>query len=98
MSSTKNIEVKSTEYPIMYSYIYEREPQDIKRLYEKFKDILPQKKIVIKSRVITGYKIENGIPVPVYKNIKPKAAPKKAALKKVAPKKAALKKVAPKKA
>lgn len=67
---TKKTINKATEYPVIYSYIYERESQDIKRLAGKFKATRKTaKKTATKSnsaKVITGFKIEDGKAIPIY--------------------------------
>ncbi|TXF77787.1 hypothetical protein [Chryseobacterium sp.] len=58
---------KSVEYPIIYSYIYERESEDIKRLAGKFANA---KRSTTKKTgsvsVIRGFKIEGDKAVPIY--------------------------------
>jgi len=62
-----------SEYPIIYSYIYEREAQDIKRLSENFKSFKGKSGVPeTGKRAITSYRIEEGKVVPVYDDeIKP---------------------------
>jgi hypothetical protein len=61
---------KATEYPVIYSYIYERESQDIRRLAGNFKTTKrTTKKTANRSnstRIITGFKIEGGKAIPIY--------------------------------
>jgi len=70
---TKRTINKATEYPVIYSYIYERESQDIKRLAGKFKSTKKtRKKTATKSnsaRAITGFKIEDGKAIPIYSDM-----------------------------
>lgn len=72
--SKKNIrrrENKAIEYPVIYSYIYEREKEDILRLAEGFKNARRRKDEKIdENRIIIGYKIENGKAVPIYESRK----------------------------
>jgi len=64
-------ENKAIEYPVIYSYIYEREKEDILRLAEKFKNARKRKSEGIdKNRIIVGFKIENAKAVPIYKSVK----------------------------
>ena len=66
---------KNIEYPIIYSYIYEREAEDINRLADKFKGKRVRKISKEKiHRTITGYKIVRGKAVPIYKDDLEKAA------------------------
>ncbi|MHA8061485.1 hypothetical protein PQG22_09430 [Aquirufa beregesia] len=60
----KNYAVK---YPVIYSYIYERESQDINRLAGKFRSSrnLSVKKTST-NQSISGFRIENGIATPIY--------------------------------
>lgn len=64
----EKLQAKNIEYPIIYSYIYEREAEDINRLADKFRGKkikkIPQERI---NRTITGYRIEGGKAVPIYK-------------------------------
>lgn len=64
----KGIKVKSIDYPVIYSYIYERESEDIKRLADKFKHARikkPTGKVEVKT--IIAFRIdENGKLIPVY--------------------------------
>lgn len=64
-------ENKAIEYPVIYSYIYEREREDILRLAERFKNTRRRKDEKIEeNRIIIGYKIENGKAVPIYESRK----------------------------
>mgnify|MGYP006176897253 CR=1 FL=1 len=67
---TKKTINKATEYPVIYSYIYERESQDIRRLAGKFKGVKKTaKKTSTKSnstKVIIGFNIEDGKAIPIY--------------------------------
>ena len=73
ITTVKNIEVKSIEYPVIYSYIYERESQDIKRLAGKFKNARVKKTsnaVVVKT--ITSFKLDkDGKIIPIYESSKP---------------------------
>ncbi|GEM_PF-1412857 len=62
---------KSIEYPIIYSYIYERESEDIKRLARKFATTkkTPHEKTGATS-AIRGFRIENGEAIPIYSEAK----------------------------
>lgn len=51
-------------YPPIYTYIYEREPQDMARIYEEHKSISDQPK---KTKKITGFKLVGGKLVAVSK-------------------------------
>lgn len=63
----KGIENDLSEYPVIYSYIYERESEDIKRLSEKFKSLKAKPSVSENTpRTIISYKIENGKAVAVY--------------------------------
>jgi len=63
----KGLENELSEYPVIYSYIYERESEDIKRLSEKFKSVkFRPDNPETSQRTITSYRIENGKAVPVY--------------------------------
>ncbi|PTB97627.1 hypothetical protein C9994_01975 [Marivirga lumbricoides] len=67
----KRGENKAIEYPVIYSYIYEREKEDILRLAEKFKNTRRRKDEKIdENRIIVGYKIESGKAVPIYESRK----------------------------
>lgn len=67
----KGQENELSEYPVIYSYIYERESEDIKRLSEKFKSIKSKRNTLdTTERTITAYRIENGKAVPVYAETK----------------------------
>jgi hypothetical protein len=81
ISINKGVEVKSIEYPVIYSYIYERESQDIKRLAEKFKNTRVKKvKETPVERTIVGFtQNENGVIIPIYAKAKTE---KKSELKK----------------
>ena len=57
---------KATEYPIIYSYIYERESQDIRRLAGKFKGTKKTTTKSISAKGIIGFKIEDGKAIPIY--------------------------------
>ncbi len=63
-----NVKVnKAVEYPVIYSYIYEREKEDIIRLAGKFKGVRKSsRRATVEPKLITGFKIENGVGVPVY--------------------------------
>ena len=64
-------ENKAIEYPVIYSYIYEREKEDILRLAEKFKNSRKRKSEEVEdNRIIIGYKIEGGKAVPIYESRK----------------------------
>lgn len=58
---------KALEYPVIYSYIYERESEDIKRLARKFKGFRKNKAEASPKKVIIGYKIEGEKAIPIYK-------------------------------
>jgi hypothetical protein len=58
---------KVSKYPVIYSYIYERESEDIKKLYNAHKAKPKKRKILIETRTITGFKIENGKAVAIFK-------------------------------
>lgn len=71
----KGIEVKSIDYPVIYSYIYERESEDIKRLVDKFKNARikkPTENIEVKT-IIAFRTDENGKLIPVYETPKTRA-------------------------
>lgn len=71
--SEKGIELKSIEYPVIYSYIYERESEDIKRLSDKFKNTKIRKPATIEVKTITSFRRDdNGRILPVYESVKPK--------------------------
>ncbi|WP_333862809.1 hypothetical protein [Sphingobacterium sp.] len=58
-----------SEYPVIYSYIYEREVDDINRLANKINTIKNRKKSTPPiSKIIIGYKVENGKVVPIYQD------------------------------
>jgi hypothetical protein len=67
-STARNIEVKSIEYPVIYSYIYERESQDIKRLAGKFKNTrLKKTRNVVAVKTITSFlRNAEGKIIPIY--------------------------------
>ena len=68
-ASIKTTELKSIEYPIIYSYIYERETEDIKRLSEEFKNVtIKNPPEHSNPKVILGYKIEGEKAVPIFSN------------------------------
>lgn len=64
---TKKEKNKSIEYPVIYSYIYERESEDINRLARKFATTkkTPYEKTGAISP-IRGFRIENGEAIPIY--------------------------------
>jgi len=62
----KNKTNKAIDYPVIYSYIYEREREDINRLAGKFKNTRKTKSKTTSNRVIIGFKVENGKAVPIY--------------------------------
>lgn len=68
-TATREKKTTSREYPVIYSYIYEREAEDIKRLYDSFKKNRPKRRKVIIGKVITGFNIVNGKPVPIFREI-----------------------------
>lgn len=77
-NSSQKSKGKSSEYPIIYSYIYEREAEDIRRLYNEHKRNLPKrKKVTIETKTIMGFKIENGTAVAIYKEESAKVIVKK---------------------
>jgi len=51
-------------YPPIYTYIYEREPEDMARIYEEHKSVSDSPK---KKRKITGFKLVGGKLVAVSK-------------------------------
>lgn len=56
-----------SDYPVIYSYIYEREVDDIQRLANKMKAIKGRKKPLLEvNKTIIRYKVENGKIIPVY--------------------------------
>ena len=68
-NETKKIINKATEYPVIYSYIYERESQDIRRLAGKFttpKRATKKTATPSTAKVIIGFKIEDGKAIPLY--------------------------------
>lgn len=64
----KGMEVKSKEYPVIYTYIYERESEDIKRLAEKFKKMKPAKSSekTEPKKIVSFDTDDSGKIVPVY--------------------------------
>lgn len=62
-NTTENKELK--EYPTIYSYIYERESEDIKRLLSQNKSKTRKKKPT-EVKIIIGFKVENGKAIPIY--------------------------------
>jgi hypothetical protein len=70
IKTVKNMAVKSSEYPVIYSYIYERESQDIKRLAGKFKNTRIKKaKDIVEVKTITSFKVDkDGKIIPVYQD------------------------------
>ncbi len=84
--SEKGIELKSIEYPVIYSYIYERESEDIKRLFNKFKNTRIRKPAAVEVKTITSFRIDkNGKLQPVYETIN-KPSPAEAKRKVYSPK------------
>ncbi len=84
VKAKKNDE-KISEYPIIYSYIYERETEDIKRLSAKFKNARARKASVnITPNIIIGYQMVEGKVVPIFEK---KEFPKTKSTKKSVPKK-----------
>lgn len=68
-STIKKGITKSTDYPVIYSYIYERETNDILRLSDNFKNVrIKQKKTFQASKAILGFKVENGKVIPIYED------------------------------
>lgn len=62
-------ENKAIEYPVIYSYIYEREKEDILRLAGKFKNARKRKSEEIdENRIIVGFKVEDGKAIPIYES------------------------------
>jgi uncharacterized protein YydD (DUF2326 family) len=59
---------KAIEYPVIYSYIYEREKEDIERLAKKFKVKVRKSKKLPEGKVIVGYLVEDGEAKPIYKD------------------------------
>ncbi|MCW2259615.1 MULTISPECIES: hypothetical protein [Sphingobacterium] len=56
-----------SEYPVIYSYIYEREIDDIKRLADQIKTIKSKiKALPTNNKTIIRYTVEDGKVVPVY--------------------------------
>ncbi|MNS52385.1 hypothetical protein D3C72_850980 [compost metagenome] len=85
MSIKKKQEEKDTEYPIIYTYIYEREGQDIKRLSRAYKNVRPKKHATApKKKVIVRIQIVDGVPKPIYKD-----STTQKAIKEIVPKKKA---------
>lgn len=83
MKKKKEIERRTgrvAEYPVIYSYIYERESEDIKRLAGKFKRSRIRSKPT-QSKVIEGFEIVNGEARPIYVNKERVAELKEAVLK-----------------
>lgn len=65
--SKKNETNKANDYPVIYSYIYERESEDIKRLAGKFSTTKKANAAKTGSvSAIRGFKIEEGKAVPIY--------------------------------
>lgn len=62
---TRNNTNKAVDYPIIYSYIYEREREDIKRLAGQFKNTRKTATKPIPRRIV-GFKIEDGKAIPIY--------------------------------
>jgi len=54
--------INNKNYPIIYSYIYEREAIDMERIYNEHKNLQPSQAAPPK---ISGFKIENGNLVPI---------------------------------
>ncbi len=64
--NNSEIKIKSVKYPVIYSYIYEREKEDIIRLSSKFKRV---KKSIVNdktNKIVTGFEIVDGIAKPIY--------------------------------
>ena len=59
------IDKEIKEYPIIYSYIYERESEDIKRLLSHNKPKARKKKSN-EVKVVVGFRIEDGKAIPVF--------------------------------
>jgi uncharacterized protein (DUF1800 family) len=57
---------RAVSYPVIYSYIYERETEDIKRLAKSFKTPPSINPDTPKNKAIVGFKIENGAAIAVY--------------------------------
>lgn len=60
------VKVKSVKYPVIYSYIYEREREDIIRLSSKFKRVKKSAVNNNSNKVVTGFEIKNGVAKPIY--------------------------------
>lgn len=71
-NEVKKTSNKAVEYPQIYTYIYERESEDINRLAKNFKS---SKKITLNpstSKKITGFKIINEKAIPIYSDVEVK--------------------------
>jgi hypothetical protein len=64
----KNIN-KAVEYPQIYTYIYERESEDISRLAKSYKSSKKTNSETTTPKKITGFKIVNEKAIPVYSDL-----------------------------